>query len=57
MALDPNIILGGKPATIPSYYENQINQSNIDAALQTKQMNQMKIDASNKAVTDKYYLS
>ena len=52
MSLDPNIILAGKPATLPSYYENQINQSNLDSALQTKQMNQMKIDAANLATTN-----
>ena len=52
MSLDPNIILAGKPAQLPSYYENQINQSNIDSALQTKQMNQMKIDAANLATTN-----
>ena len=52
MPLDPNIILAGKPATLPSYYENQLNQSNLDTANQSRQINQINIDKANQAATN-----
>ena len=56
MALDPNIILSGKPATLPSYYENQLNQSKINSALQDGQMNDIKIKQYNQSLADKAHL-
>ena len=52
MALDPNIILAGKPAILPSYYENQLNQAKLNSDNQNTQINQMKIDAANNATTN-----
>ena len=53
MSLDPNIILAGKPATIPSYYDNQLNQAKLNSANQDSQMNDIKINQYNQSLADK----
>lgn len=57
MPLDPSIILAGKPAQIPTYYENQLNQSKIADALQNQKVNQLKIDEYNRGLETNKKLS